>query len=223
VIKITEIAHEKSRAIVNAYPEEIAWFGLTTKEGNDYIIHDIFVPRGQKTAAANVKTTPNDMAEAMQWASEQRDVHNAYIGAHFHSHVSMTVSPSVTDINQLAETLKDGAETYVHFIYNKKNEYSCMLGHLGYIFKEVKVEIIGRQNFAKWAEEEVKMIKENNKSTIPTYYGRDYQYADHYTNNYGTANNSSFVKKSETVLKQEKEADEYAEETFYGHYKSIGN
>ena len=221
MIAITQLAHEKSKAIANAYHEEIAWFGLVTKKDNQYIIHDIFVPQNQRTSAVNVHTSPNDMAEAMLWATEQRDVEGAYIGAHFHSHVNMTVTPSVTDVNQLEETMRDGAETYIHLIYNKKGDYSVMLGHLGYVFKEVKIEIIGAQNLMKWAEQEVSAIKELNKAVTP--YTPAFSY-DRTKTGYGNnqaGNNqavNSYLKKNDTVIKTQEDIE--TDEIFYGRYRS---
>lgn len=123
--------------IVALCPYEIAWMG-TVKElgGESYLIDNIFIGE-QEVSAANVDFLEEGLMSMVEQAIRAGyDVNDLrYWG---HSHVSMPVSPSGTDLDQAKKFLETGLEYMLCSIHNKAGQsdfrfYSAK----GFVWKDI--------------------------------------------------------------------------------------
>ena len=106
--------------IVYSQAKEVAWMGLVEKlEDNNYLVYKLYVPK-QTVTAASVDIDADAIAKlTMQILDEG---HNPeHLRYHGHSHVNMTVFPSVTDQDHMADYLEH-APFFIREIRNKKQD-----------------------------------------------------------------------------------------------------
>lgn len=110
-------AHSKLWAAVYLSPVEVGWLGLVDRMGNDYLITDIFVPK-QQVSSVTTDIEPEDVAVLVETlVQEGHDPSKLRFWGH--SHVSMDVTPSGTDEDQVLEYLTDDVDWFIRGIYNK--------------------------------------------------------------------------------------------------------
>lgn len=124
-IIFTSTAANKMWALVDADNKEIGWHGLVKRlDDNTYEVYDILVYPQTVTGA----TVTADEKEFMQWqvalASDDNFPYED-MKMHGHSHVSMGVGPSTTDIALQKDIQAQVAEGsfYIHMIVNKKRDF----------------------------------------------------------------------------------------------------
>ena len=142
---------ERIQYLVSKCTKEVGWLGLVEKINNDYLITEIFVPEQTVTGAETDISSTAMAALAMQLLRENKDPSKLrYWG---HSHVNMSVSPSTTDENQVAEYLET-CNYFIRGIYNKSNAskvdvydrdrgvaYQCVAESNCYLTQEVIAEL----------------------------------------------------------------------------------
>lgn len=111
---------EQMDYIVKKCTQEVGWMGLVDDLGdNTYLIYEIFVPR-QQVHGAETDISAEAMAElAMELIDDGHDTSKLY--AWFHSHVNMSVSPSMQDEMQVEEFV-ESSPVFIRGIVNKRGE-----------------------------------------------------------------------------------------------------
>lgn len=119
VIFFTKNAQDKMETLVDMCDKEIAWHGLVKKEETDqgdiYTIYDIVVYPQVVTQATAVAIDDVGM-----WYMNQPDEIFNFIRMQGHSHVNMSVSPSVTDTTYYNNLLTQVNDYYIFMILNKR-------------------------------------------------------------------------------------------------------
>ncbi|MGD9382357.1 MAG: hypothetical protein PVI03_07925 [Candidatus Thorarchaeota archaeon] len=164
----TPKAWTKIRRAVDKCTKEVGWLGIVERQGDDYLIEDIFIPK-QTVSHTETDIDAEDMVDLVMSLEEPDKL--LYWG---HSHVNMGVSPSGQDEQQTAEYLEH-ADFFIRGIYNKKGEAKVDVFDmkLGLVFQKVSTKILYN---ALTEEEEKAFEAELNKNVIE----RTYQ-----TSNYG--------------------------------------
>lgn len=155
-VLFTPLAYTKMWALVDHYPGEVGWHGTVERVGdNTFVITDILV-YPQNVSSATVQTEDVDYA---QWlvVDLEDEVFNKN-RFHGHSHVSMGVLPSTTDISHqknLLSTVNDD-DFYIFMIVNKK--------------RDIFVKVFDMKNNIRYSNEvnkdEILMDVVDNESTI---------------------------------------------------------
>ncbi len=115
VVRYTSLAWNKIKHLVKTCQKEVGWFGTVEKNGNMYLITDIFVPK-QTVTGAETDILPEDLADIVELVEDPEQLY--YWG---HSHVSMGVGPSGQDEDQTSEYLEH-LDVFIRGIYNKRGE-----------------------------------------------------------------------------------------------------
>lgn len=106
--------------LVEVCKKEVGWLGLVDELSNgDYLITEIFIPK-QEVTSVTTEMEPEALAAlTMQLLDEGKDPGKLrYWG---HSHVNMSVRPSLTDEEQIDEYL-ESADWFIRGIYNKDGD-----------------------------------------------------------------------------------------------------
>lgn len=120
----TEKAWLKMQALIHEFDSEVAWHGLAHRiedsDENEYCITDILIYPQMVTGA----TVETDQKEYEEWLMGQDDEIFNNIRMQGHSHVSMGVSPSSTDLEHQQKILAqlDDDMFYIFVIWNKHND-----------------------------------------------------------------------------------------------------
>lgn len=105
--------------LVNSCAQEVGWLGLVEKQGDDYLIGQIYVP--EQTVNATETDIGSDAFTALVeeiFSGGHNPGHLYYWG---HSHVNMAVSPSHQDEQQVQEYL-ESCPVFIRGIYNKRGD-----------------------------------------------------------------------------------------------------
>lgn len=169
----TDYAWAKLWTIIDLCPKEVGWFGLVdTLDSGDYLISDIFVPEQTVTAAET--DIPAEAMGALAIELESKGIDSSKLRYWGHSHVNMSVGPSGTDEDQVAEYIEH-VDFFIRGIHNKKGAskvdiYDCTKG---LIYQCVDT---GRQpamlSNAQWLETKAeidKNVTEYVPPRMPTY------------------------------------------------------
>lgn len=119
-ISITPSALAKSLAYVDLCDKEVGWLAHITKECNNYIIDECFLPK-QEVTGASCEFTEDGLADIMfnLISVEGADYYDE-VRCWCHSHVNMPTSPSGQDMKQILQW-KD-SEYQIMIIFNKQGE-----------------------------------------------------------------------------------------------------
>ena len=117
----TDEAWAKMQLTISHCQKEVGWVGLVERHGkNNFLITDIFVP-SQEVTGATTNIDPNALIELVdQLTRDGLDPDKLrYWG---HSHVTMDVTPSVTDERQVQEYVESIGDNdfFIRGIYNKQ-------------------------------------------------------------------------------------------------------
>lgn len=106
--------------LVEKCTQEVGWLGLVeTLESGDYLITDIYIPE-QEVHGAETDISSDAMAAlTMELLDADKDPGKLFYWGH--SHVSMSVSPSGQDEDQIDEYMEH-CDVFIRGIYNKKGE-----------------------------------------------------------------------------------------------------
>lgn len=187
VLRFTELAWLKMKALVAENDKEVAWHGVADRLGdNVYVISDILV-YPQEVTGATVDMDTDGYAKWIQNGIVSGDERFDHFHAQGHSHVNMSVSPSPTDLEHQKEILDMVRDTgfYIFMIWNKKNDHNIWIYDLGQniLFEnsDVSVEIDAEPNgVVKFLEEAENMVKSRVPVAPVTKYGSQYQYGSQY-------------------------------------------
>ncbi len=109
----TNRAFQKMQTAIIMCQDEVGWLGTVDEVKGGYLITDIFVPK-QTVHGTETEILPEDLANIVSEIDEPEKL--LFWG---HSHVNMSVSPSVQDEAQTEEYLDD-VDFFIRGIYNKK-------------------------------------------------------------------------------------------------------
>lgn len=122
-LSFTREAWEKMLALVGQWDSEVAWHGLSERDGDGYLVSDILVYPQEVTGA----TVTTDQARYETWLMSLPDEVFGRVRMQGHSHVAMPVSPSSVDealYRGICERMS-GDMFYIFLILNKKGERHC--------------------------------------------------------------------------------------------------
>ena len=120
MVYFTNKAQRTIDFIVAECQDEVAWLGTVTEtETGDYCVEEIFIPE-QEVTGTTVDISANAMGKLVNDLMD-RGLDPNTLRYHGHSHVSMSVGPSSTDQNHIAEYL-EGVDWFIRSIHNKKGE-----------------------------------------------------------------------------------------------------
>lgn len=205
-VVITPEAKEDMDLIVrNGGSDEIGWLGMVTRNGDEFEIDRILLPK-QRVHAATTEITPEGLSELM---SELLDggmtaAESSRIRLWGHSHVNMGVSPSGQDNEQMrifTNNIDESGENpfFVRVIANKKGEYqfSIFLYDIGICLIDapwsIKRQETGREEFwTSQIKEKVSKIGFDTKDFRKGYGGCNSQYYGYYDYSYDDDNPRSY-------------------------------
>ncbi len=136
LLYFTPTAWIKMTSLVSEFSTEVQWHGLVKRLSEcEFEIYDILVPPHTVTAA----TVTSDPEKYSNWINGLDDETFSDLRFHGHSHVNMTVSPSVTDtdyrkdvITQLPKPDANNDTFYIFLIINKSHDWSAEIYDLTY-------------------------------------------------------------------------------------------
>ncbi len=136
LLYFTPMAWIKMTSLVSEFSTEVQWHGLVKRLSEcEFEIYDILVPPHTVTAA----TVTSDPEKYSNWINGLDDETFSDLRFHGHSHVNMTVSPSVTDtdyrkdvITQLPKPDANNDTFYIFLIINKSHDWSAEIYDLTY-------------------------------------------------------------------------------------------
>lgn len=148
-LSFTETAWYKMKGLIDEFDKEVAWHGVASRgddESEDkYYVTDILV-YPQMVTGASVNT--DQMKYEMWLMAYEDDVFNN-IRMHGHSHVNMSVNPSLVDSEHSEKILAqlDDDMFYIFMIWNKRGERNIKIYDLAknilFDNADVLVEITG--------------------------------------------------------------------------------
>ena len=129
VLQFTPAAWMKMNALVSRFKTEVQWHGMVRRVSeNEFSIYDVIVPPHEVSGA----TVTSEYRPYLEWMNGLSDDTFNAMRFHGHSHVSMAVSPSTTDmkyrsdlITQLPKPSEGEDMFYIFFIINKHGEWSA--------------------------------------------------------------------------------------------------
>lgn len=147
-ILFTPLAFLKSQALVKSFNTEIGWQGLMKKMSDKrYLVYDIIVYPQSVNGARTLDPTKNN-----DWYEKYIDVIEE-MRFQAHSHVEMSTSPSMTDINNQRNIVKNtiSGGFMLFQIWNKKGDINSFFYDIDegllYDRNDITVEILGDQEF----------------------------------------------------------------------------
>lgn len=209
-VYFTPVAWNKVLRIVAKSSGEVGWLGLVEQIDEDYMITDVFVPVQEVTGVTTDIEAAAHAALVFQLDQAGYDVNQLlYWG---HSHVNMSVSPSVTDEEQLAEYIEhmETATFFLRGIHNKRGEVKMDVFDVGNNVLHQRVDV------RPWIEPLTKeqlddidtQLAENVKRRAQPVYGYggarnpDFFHRNNYNSNIvaSASNANGNVANSETII-----------------------
>lgn len=126
ILSFTTEAWTKMLTLVTTNNLEIAWHGICQREGfRKYLVSDILVYPQEVTGA----TVTTDQVAYQDWLMNLPDDTFNNLRFQGHSHVSMGVEPSITDLDNEQGLLKQlgNRDFYVFLIANKRGNFRTLI------------------------------------------------------------------------------------------------
>lgn len=174
-VLISSYALNKMDILVQENSNEVGWFCTAERSDNVILIKDTLL-FDQEVASTTTEITPEGLAkygEKLLTLSDGMEIWNS-IKVWGHSHVKMSVSPSVQDNEQMEAFSEGGHDWFIRIIANKSGELKVDLYDylIGVIYHDLRWGIIGTQK-----EEQIKneinnlykklgIIQQENKQKI---------------------------------------------------------
>ena len=142
-------AWAKIAYFVNRAKGEVGWLGLVERRGTNYLVTDVFLPE-QEVSAATTEISV-DAYNKIMFECIRDGVYNDNLCYWGHSHVNMSVTPSMTDertTQGYIESTMDGG-FFIRGIYNKSGDskvdvYQKDGEKSGWIFEAVEDGLLPR-------------------------------------------------------------------------------
>lgn len=186
IIRFTDEAYDKVRALIKICDKEIAWHGLVSVEGNVYTIYDVLL-YPQRITGTTVEAIEDEYG---LWVTELEDEQFENMRMQGHSHVSMGVSPSGTDESYYDELISHVEDYYIVMIMNKRDEHLFRFYDIrnNVIFDKLPIEV-GSHTLQEWALNGMSQYVMENAPITPVYkkpnnYGYDYNHGQYNHRNY---------------------------------------
>lgn len=193
-VYITQEIIQKMEIIIDESSKEVGWLMEVKNEGNNYLIHEIHVPK-QDVHGTTCEINSDGLTELATAMLEEEDGVDRWnsILAWGHSHVNMSAFASGQDDDQMKLFTDNGCPYYIRLIANKKGEMLVDFFDykLGVVYTNIGWEVLEHPDVEQrlaaidklWAEieylngEYVKeykahlkpILKENVKSMTTTY------------------------------------------------------
>lgn len=158
---LSQKAYIKIKTLVSKATGEVGWNGSVTRNGNEFIVEDIFVYPQTVTPA----TVTCDEIETATWLmSLPTEIFNK-LRFQAHSHVNMGISPSGVDTTMYSKYLQNLGEDdfYIFMIFNKKDEYYIEINdnktNTIYYKNDIIVEIEGTTDYWESVKDNIKEPK----------------------------------------------------------------
>lgn len=168
-VYFTPKVYQQMQFIVEHCQKEVGWMGLVNDLGkNTYLIDKLYIPK-QTVSSTETDISSEAMANlALQVLDEGHDPSCMY--AWFHSHVNMSVSPSVQDEEQVSEFIEN-CPVFIRGIINKKNDIKVDVYYRDYntAYNCVKTDVWIDPISKEETEELAKTIKDNVINQVYTY------------------------------------------------------
>lgn len=130
-------AYKKMHYIVDECDKEVGWLGVVDRQGDTFIIKDVFLFK-QQTSSVTCEITPEGIAdmvdEILQEPNGAELIEKLLLWGH--SHVNMATLPSAQDEAQLMSFEENGNDWFLGLICNKKGSFNFT--YIDYI-KQIKV------------------------------------------------------------------------------------
>lgn len=121
---ITQLAIQKIKCFVDLCEYEINGFGIVEKEGNDFVIKDVFLVK-QVTHDLNMHVkTDKDALNDLIYRIVKGGGCASSIKFQWHSHVHMQAYFSPEDVDTIEGYMND---VMISLVMNKRGEYQCRL------------------------------------------------------------------------------------------------
>jgi len=158
-VEVTLSAYADMQAIVAACEIEVGWLAGCEKVGSIYrVTGPVMVPE-QDCHGATTEISPEGLVKCYEGMSV--DAANR-IRCWGHSHVQMSVSPSVQDEETLEQLAGQAGDFFLSIIVNKAGEvYAGVIDWtVGWQFSDVPVRILWPETETDWAAEVAAKVKE---------------------------------------------------------------
>lgn len=220
VIRFTDEAYDKVRALIKICDKEIAWHGLVRVEGNVYTIYDVLL-YPQRITGTTVEAIEDEYG---LWVTELEDEQFENMRMQGHSHVSMGVSPSGTDESYYDELISHVEDFYIVMIMNKRDEHLFRFYDIrnNVIFDKLPIEV-GSHTLQEWALNGMSQYVMENAPITPVYqkpnnYGYDYNHGQYNHRNYMDQVNQ-FDKMTDDEFENFYDLDQLDIQTFFDNDK----
>ncbi|HBK34999.1 TPA: hypothetical protein DDZ01_03325 [Candidatus Uhrbacteria bacterium] len=146
LIRISPEALRDMYIFVDQGKEEIGWLGTVTREGNVFLIEEVFLPE-QKVHMARALITVDGLSKLTMDLLENRPEDGVEVINNLrfwgHSHVNGMTTPSGQDDRQMDQFKGNGCEWFIRGIFNKhgRMQFSIFFYDEGYVVHDVRWEI----------------------------------------------------------------------------------
>lgn len=178
VVLFTPKALNDMYILVDESPEEIGWLGLVEPLGQNFVVHEIFLPK-QEVSVACTEFSTDGIMNVYSQLMRRRDGAKLTNSLRFwgHSHHTMGTDPSGQDDQQMEEFKENGCDYFIRAILNKEGKISISI-----FFYALNISLIdipwsvlhqfSSRDLASWKREIKKKVAEKTypKSTAPNYY-----------------------------------------------------
>jgi hypothetical protein len=122
-VHISETALKKMFIYTDEVSDEVGWLGTAYRDGNTYLIKEVFL-FDQQVHGATTEITPEGLADFATELMQQPDGMEIWNNMKMwgHSHVNMGITPSGQDDKQMEEFSQNGHDFFIRLICNKKGD-----------------------------------------------------------------------------------------------------
>lgn len=156
--------------IVYKQKKEVAWMGLVEQlSDTEYFVYKLYIPE-QKVTGTTVDISEHAISKLANRIMDEGHDPNE-LRYHGHSHVNMSVTPSATDQEHIADYLEN-IDFFIREIRNKAGEYKVDVfdKRVSKIFQCVNTEIYDLLREQSFYDELDKYMDETIKEELPVRY-----------------------------------------------------
>ena len=143
-VVIMKEAYDVMRHYVDLAEEEVGWLGTCVREGNTYIIQEVFLFK-QNVSSSRTEISTDGLAEISSEIMKRPDGMRVMNNLRFwgHSHHTMGTSPSGQDDQQMRDFSEQEMPWALRGIFNKlgRAEFTLFLYDAGYVIRDIEWEL----------------------------------------------------------------------------------